>query len=165
MARVFAVVVFALWAGAASAACPGTQAKDKHQFFSARQLMAPKVTEVRAGGTVLLEYCESIPGVGNIPFDPSVSIHYGVDRKQMDLEFRTEGACDTVLLIRGPSGAWHFDDDNGPGRNARLRLGSPPAGRYEIWVGSNGGEACATRLTLQTFRGSVRLAAWEAGRI
>jgi hypothetical protein len=77
----------------------------------------------------------------------------------MDLEIRTEGDCDTVLLIRAPSGRWYFDDDNGPGRNARLRLGSAGEGRYEIWVGSNGGRACQTLLALQTFRGKARLAA------
>ncbi len=113
---------------------------------------------MRAGGTVLLASCETIPGSGNIPFDPSVSVFYTADRKRMDLELRTEGLCDTVLLVRTPSGRWFFDDDNGPERNARLRLSTPPEGRYEIWVGSQGGSACTSRLALQTFRANVKLA-------
>ncbi len=144
MLRGLVVLIATLWAGSAAAACPGLHNKDKHLFFTARQLQTPKVAEV--------------PGSGNIPFDPSVSVHYVVDRPRMDLEFRTEGACDATLLLRTPAGRWFFDDDNGPGRNARLRLGSPSEGRYEIWVGSQGGDACAARLALQTFRGVVRLA-------
>lgn len=158
MLRGLLFLVVTLWGAAASAACPGLHNKDKHLFFTARQLVTPKVAEVRAGGTVLLGQCPHVPGTGNIPFDPSVSVHYVVDRKRMDLEFRTDGPCDATLLLRTPSGRWFFDDDNGEGRNARLRLGSPPEGRYEIWVGSQGGAACRTRLTLQTFRGVVRLA-------
>ncbi len=160
------VLLLSLWGGAAAAACPDLHNPDKNLYLSARQLVTPKVAEVRAGGTVLLEYCEALPGSGNIPFDPSVAIYYTADRKRMDLEVRTEGDCDTVLLLRTPSGRWFFDDDNGPTRNALLRLSTPPEGRYEIWVGSQGGAACAARLALQTFRANVRLArvAAPAGR-
>lgn len=164
MLRGIVMLVLALWGGAAAASCPGLNSADKHLFLSARQLLAPKVAAVRAGGTVLLASCEAVPGSGNIPFDPSVSVFYTADRKRMDLEIRTEGDCDTVLLLRAPSGRWFFDDDNGPGRNARLRLGSPTEGRYEIWVGSQGGSACPTRLALQTFRGTVKYASAGVGR-
>lgn len=158
MLRGVLLIVALVWGGAAAAVCPGLQSPDKHLYLSARQLVTPKVADVRAGGTVLLASCEEIPGSGNIPFDPSVSVYYTADRKRMDLELRTEGGCDTVLLVRTPSGRWFFDDDNGPERNARLRLSTPPEGRYEIWVGSQGGEACRSRLALQTFRASVKLA-------
>ncbi len=163
MLRGFIVLVLAVWGGAAAASCPGPSSADKHLFFSARQLVTARVAEVRAGGTVLLASCEAVPGSGNIPFDPSVSIFYTADRKRMDLEVRTEGDCVTVILLRTPLGRWFFDDDNGPGRNARLRLGSPTEGRYEIWVGSQGGFACPARLALQTFRGTVKYASGGAG--
>ena len=158
MFRGLVFVAALVWGGAAAAVCPGLHSPDKHLYFSARQLMTPKVAEVRAGGTVLLASCEAIPGSGNIPFDPSVSVYYTADRKRMDLELRTEGECDTVLLVRTPSGRWFFDDDNGPARNARLRLSTPPEGRYEVWVGSQGGAACTSQLALQSFRANVRLA-------
>ena len=158
MLRGIVFIVALAWGGAAAAICPGLQSPDKHLFFSARQLVTPKAAEVRAGGTVMLASCETIPGSGNIPFDPSVSVFYTADRKRMDLELRTEGGCDTVLLVRTPAGRWFFDDDNGPERNARLRLSTPTEGRYEIWVGSQGGSACASRLALQTFRANVKFA-------
>jgi hypothetical protein len=158
MWRWIGVAVLVAWGGAA-AACPAFHAKDKHLFFSARELVQPRVAEVRAGGTVLLGQCPGLPGVGNIPFEPSVSIHFRADRRRMDLEFRTEGDCDTVLLVRTPSGRWFFDDDNGPGRNARIRIGAPAEGRYEVWVGSNAGVACSARLALQSFRSVVKYAA------
>lgn len=157
MFRFVFVAVFVLL-GSPALACPGLGFKDNELHMSARQLATPKVTPVRAGGTVLLGQCDALPGSGNIPFDPSVAIHYIADRKRMDLEFATAGDCDTVLLVRTPSGRWFFDDDNGPQRNASLRLSNPPEGRYEIWVGSEGGYACPSELRLQTFRSKVRLA-------
>ena len=164
MLRVVVVLVLALWGGAAAASCPGLNGADKHLFLSARQLVTPKVAQVRAGGAVLLASCTEVPGSGNIPFDPSVSVFYTADARRMDLELRTEGDCDTVLLLRTPSGRWFFDDDNGPGRNARLRLAGPAEGRYEIWVGSQGGFACPARLALQTFRGQVKYASGGSGQ-
>jgi hypothetical protein len=147
-----------LWGGAAAASCPGLGHRDDATYVTARQLMKTKVSDVRAGGTVPLEICEAVPGAGNVPFEPSVAVHYIVDRKRMDLEVRTAGDCDTVLLLRSPSGRWYFDDDNGDGANARLRLGLPAEGVYEIWVGSQEGRACAARLELQTVKGALRLA-------
>ncbi len=151
-------VLLTMFGGTAAAGCPGLGFKDDELHMSARQLVTPKVAEVRAGGTVLLGHCDALPGKGNISFDPTLSIYYIADRKRMDLEFATVGNCDTVLLVRTPSGRWFFDDDNGPQRNAKLRLSHPPEGRYEIWVGSEGGFACQTSLKLQTFRATVRLA-------
>lgn len=163
MVRAIVLLLGLMLAGGA-AACPGFGAKDKHLYFSARQLATPKVAEVRAGGTVPLALCEQVPGTGNVSFEPSVAIHYVADRRRTDLEFRTEGACDTILLVRTPSGRWFFDDDNGAARNARLRLSNPPEGRYEVWVGSAEGAACRTRLALQSFRSVTRYAtapAWQ----
>lgn len=157
MIRIVLSLLCVVWGGAALA-CPGLQPKDKHLFLSAAELAAPKVAKVRAGGTVLLGFCETLPGTGNIPFDPSVSIFYIADRARADLELRTVGACDTVLLIRSPTGKWFFDDDAGGNRNASLRIREPAEGRYEIWVGSQGGYACDTTLVLQAIRTRVRVA-------
>ncbi len=144
-------------AGAADA-CPGAPTAIDPLHVLADRLRTPLTAEVRAGGTVPLELCDGVPGTGNIPFDPSASILYVADRKRMDLEVRTEGACDTVILLRTPTGRWFFDDDNGGERNARIRIAAPREGRYEIWVGSQEGRACETKLSLQTFRSVVRLA-------
>lgn len=145
------------WPDSPAAACPGFQTKDKAIFLAASRLDRPRVSGVRAGGTVLLGACQSLPGTGNVPFEPTMAIHYVADRRNRDLEFRTEGDCDTVILVRTPSGRWFFDDDNGVRQNARLRLGSPPEGRFDIWVGSQAGRLCDTKLALQSLRARVRL--------
>lgn len=147
-------------------ACPGGPTASDPLHLLAEQLRTPVTAEVRAGGTVPLALCDGVPGTGNIPFDPSASIFYIADRERLDLELRTEGACDTVILLRSPTGRWFFDDDNGAARNARIRIAAPREGRYEIWVGSQEGRACASKLTLQTFRSAARLAeARGRGRI
>ena len=149
-----------LWlCSGAAMACPGMGFQKDELSFSARQLATPRVSTVRAGGTVLLGQCPDLPGVGNISFDPSASILYVPDRRKMDLEMRAEGECDPVLLVRAPSGRFFFDDDDGGDRNAHIRLAQPPAGRYSIWVGSRSGVACPARLTLQAVRGVTRYAA------
>ena len=150
-------LTLAIWGGGV-AACPGMGFLKDELSVTARQLMTPRVATVRAGGTVPLGECAELPGVGNIPFDPNVSLLYVPDRKRMDLELRAEGDCDPVLLVRGPSGRFFFDDDDGGARNARIRLAQPPAARYPIGVGSQGRAACPPRLTLQTFRGVTRYA-------
>lgn len=160
-----ALLCLFVWAGEADA-CPGGPTAADPLHLLAGRLRAPMSAEVRAGGTVPLALCDNLPGTGNIPFDPSVSILYVADKKRMDLEVRTEGTCDTVILLRTPSGRWFFDDDNGGAPNARIRIAAPREGRYEIWVGSAEGRACPTTLTLQTFRSVVRLAAERpTGRI
>jgi hypothetical protein len=151
MIRSFLSLTFLLWGGMV-AACPGLQNKGKHLYVSARQLASPVAAAVRAGGTVILDGCETLPGTGQVPFDPSISVFYVTDRGEADLVFRTEGDCDTVLLVRTPSDRWAFDDDNGGAKNARLRVSNPRQGRYEVWVGTAGSFSCDTNLTLQTVR-------------
>ena len=43
---------------------------------------------------------------------------------------------DATLVVHTPDGRWLCDDDSGHGNDAMLLLNSPPAGRYDIWVGS-----------------------------
>lgn len=145
------------WAGDA-VACPGLGFLGDEITLTARQLATPRSAAVRAGGTVPLGQCRDLPGVGNLPFDPSVSILYLPDAKPRDLDLRAEGGCDPVLLARGPSGRFFFDDDDDDGgaQAARIRLARPPAGRYTIWVGSRAGVACPARLTLRTLPAARR---------
>src|SRR6218665_434209 len=109
-------VLLWLWAGAAWA-CPGMGFQRDEITLSARQLTTPRVATVRAGGTVLLGQCPDLPGGGNIPFDPSASILFAPDSRRLDLQVLAQGDCDPVLLVRGPSGRFWFDDDDGGDRN------------------------------------------------
>jgi hypothetical protein len=156
MLRGIAFVVALAWAGAASAACPGFHDKSDPIHVTDRELGRALAAEVRAGGTVLLGQCPNLPGTGNIPFEPTATIFYVADRRGRALEFAASGPCDPVLLVRSPTGKWFFDDDNGGERNARLRIFGPAQGRYQIWVGSNGGSACAATLTLRSVRGDAK---------
>ncbi len=45
---------------------------------------------------------------------------------------------DTTLVINGPDGTWHCNDDGGPGLNPRLRFQPSQSGVYDIYVGSYG---------------------------
>ena len=45
---------------------------------------------------------------------------------------------DVTLIVRGPDGTWHCDDDGGEGLNAALTLADPFSGDYAIWVGTYG---------------------------
>lgn len=46
---------------------------------------------------------------------------------------------DTTLVVNGPDGRWHCDDDSGEGLNPSLRFDNPQGGQYDIWVGVYGG--------------------------
>ena len=55
-----------LWlCSGAAMACPGMGFQKDELSFSARQLATPRVSTVRAGGTVLLGQCPDLPGVGD----------------------------------------------------------------------------------------------------
>jgi len=137
----------------AVAACPGFYNKDGGTTLSARQLATARKAAVHAGGSVVLDACEILPGAGHIPFEPTAAIHYGTVRgggNARDLEFRAKGTCDTVLLIRTPSDRWIFEGGE-PG-GAKVRLRNPEAGRYEVWVGAYDPFGCDADLELQAFR-------------
>lgn len=45
---------------------------------------------------------------------------------------------DTTLVINGPNGNWHCDDDGAGYPNPRVRFDNPVSGQYDIWVGTYG---------------------------
>lgn len=52
------------------------------------------------------------------------------------LRFYMEGNGDTGLVINGPSGRWHCDDDSHTGTNPMVDITNAEAGQYDIWVSS-----------------------------
>jgi hypothetical protein len=47
--------------------------------------------------------------------------------------------ADTTLVVNGPDGRWHCDDDGGTnGNNPMVRFNAPQSGRYESWIGTYG---------------------------
>ncbi|WP_338243393.1 hypothetical protein [Aurantiacibacter hainanensis] len=48
---------------------------------------------------------------------------------------------DTTLVVNGPNGSWHCDDDSGEkSLNPMVRIDKPMSGQYDIWVGTYGSD-------------------------
>jgi hypothetical protein len=150
LAACAALAVFAGLAAAPAAACPADGARTAAMPLSTRQLATPRAAAVRAGGTVVLEACADTPGRGHIPFEPTTVIHYTTDLDGRALEFRTEGACTPVILVRTARGGWAFGQ--GADGTARVVLGNPRAGRYAVWVGTTDAFGCDARLVVRAAR-------------
>jgi hypothetical protein len=92
----------------------------------------PHRLELVPGGTVnaatVSDRC-----IGLIGSRSDYQIHY--TGGSMPLTFRVTGKIDTSLVINGPNGRWHCDDDSGGNLDPRLTFKAPESGRYDIWVG------------------------------
>jgi len=156
MRSIFVAVVAAaaLWLGLAAAAqaCPVITTGVQSYSASASELARPAGINLVAGGNYNLGNCYNAPGHGYVISQPDISLYYNRDVSGRALEIRTAGNCDTVLLVNTGAANWYFDDDDGNGLNARIRLSSPSAGRYDIWVGTYGASTCNTQLVFETFR-------------
>lgn len=132
-------------------ACPDPEiAPVARHEATGRDLWRPARFEVIAGGGHALFGCDLI-GWGHVRSAPDFLFELTRMRRFRRLHLRSNAACDTVLLVRSPSGRWFFDDDSGVGQTASLSLSDPEDGDYAVWVGSFQPEGCAARLTLETF--------------
>lgn len=66
---------------------------------------------------------------------PDVSVNYSAGNV-FPLVIRALASFDTTLVINGPDGSWHCDDDSGQGVQAQLVFERPASGRYDVWFGS-----------------------------
>ncbi|MCO4320907.1 hypothetical protein [Aliidiomarina quisquiliarum] len=67
---------------------------------------------------------------------PDITLIYG-GGSFLDLHVYVNATEDTTLVISGPDGRWHCDDD-AMGLNPMLIFEQPDAGQYDIWVGVYG---------------------------
>ena len=75
---------------------------------------------------------------GFISNAPDVRLNF-VAGSSLPLIISVNSRADTTLVINGPDGRWHCDDDSGRlGMNPSLRFDNVQSGRYEIWVGTYG---------------------------
>ena len=145
--------VIALSAAAGAQTCPNPNANGQALSYSAQQLVTAQRHSVTAGGTVDLSACSRVQGAGFVARRPDFTLNLTQNQPRFDLEFRVEGTCDTVLLVRGPNGIYEYNDDSN-GVNPRLRLGRAEVGDYDIWVGTYGSSLCQATLITQSFGGS-----------
>lgn len=104
----------------------------------------PYRVNVQAGGSV---DGARLPGActGMISQAPDFELTYQAG--SLPLVFRTVSSEDTTLIINGPDGRWHCDDDSYGDGDAMVRFNRPQSGTYDVWVGTFGGGT--TSATLQ----------------
>ena len=73
--------------------------------------------------------------VGYAMARPDYIVRYTEPAEAMRFSVRANGG-DTTLVVHTPDGRWLCDDDSGRGNNPMIDLPAPPAGSYDIWVGS-----------------------------
>ncbi len=100
----------------------------------------PVVVDVTAGGRVdanvatadgvtATGYC-----TGYVSREPTVELTY--EAGALPLYLAARGEEDLTLVVNGPDGAWHCDDDSGGDLNPELMFDSPQSGVYDIYVGT-----------------------------
>lgn len=88
------------------------------------------------------DYCS-----GYITAEPTLELDYD---GRSDLHIYTAGTTDTVLVINGPDGVWHCNDD-ADGTDAGISFPPGSSGVYDIYVGTYGGGNEATTLRISEF--------------
>lgn len=97
----------------------------------------PRVVNVRSGGNIDASRISSACR-GFISNAPDVRLNF-VAGSRLPLIISVGSRTDTTLIVNGPDGRWHCDDDGGRfGMNPSLRFDNVQSGRYEIWVGTYG---------------------------
>lgn len=117
----------------------------------------PRTIPVQAGGDLDGSRNTSDMCWGYVSEAPDVWLDYDAGNA-FDLYLSMESEADTTLIVQGPDGAWHCDDDTAEDLNPGIRLQNPLAGRYAIWAGtfSSEGLADATLFVSELgFRGTI----------
>ena len=100
----------------------------------------PLTVNLTAGGT--LDASELGDGcTGLIAIAPDFRVDYRSDG--VALTVSADSVFDTVLVVHGPDGRWHCDDDGAGGNDPQIVFDDPAEGEYAIWVGAKDGDARA----------------------
>lgn len=98
----------------------------------------PYSVALDAGGSTDVRYLGG-SCVGYAATAPDYRINYGQGSSTL-LRFYFISDADTTLIINDTNGAWHCADDTFGTLNPTLDFASPPAGEYDIWVGTIQGD-------------------------
>ncbi len=120
--------------------CPEPQ-RPHSSVFNLRESFRPDPSrhDVTAGGDVDLAACFGGTAKGWVTRQPDFVVMYRTLKDGPSAEtltFRTDSVADTILLINDPNGQWHFNDDGGGGKNAKISFPRAAKGRYDVWIGT-----------------------------
>lgn len=93
-----------------------------------------QITNIVSGGSLNAANMGLGNGCGGfLTRQPDVIVNY--TNSQDFLRFYFQGQGDTTLVINDASGNWRCNDDTG-GLNPQVDIRRPPAGQYDVWIGS-----------------------------
>ncbi len=119
--------------GGSGALNPGASPNYGIQNVTGGFLPDPITVSATSGGSVNVSYLGGAC-VGYASSNPDYAIVY--NSPWPSLKFFFVGGGDTTLVIRAPNGTWYCNDDGYGGLNPQVLVSGPPAGRYDIWIGS-----------------------------
>lgn len=137
--------------GLATAQNSGLKATFGEISLGAGFMPDPYRVSITAGGSIDAFEDTPLPTacVGEIADAPDFEVTYSSG--SLPLVFRTRSSTDTTLIINGPDGSWHCDDDSWGDGDAEVRFNKPSSGTYDIWIGTfRGGTADATLIITET---------------
>jgi hypothetical protein len=95
----------------------------------------PAAYGVTSGGSLDASSMGLAPNCrGYVTSQPDVIVRYASPASWVRFYVRAPG--DTTLVINDGAGRWWCSDDEGGSLNPMIDISRPPAGQYDIWVGS-----------------------------
>ena len=88
--------------------------------------------------------------VGMMSRAPDFRLTY--EAGSLPLTVGAASGSDATLIINGPDGRWHCDDDSGGGTDPEITFHRPPSGVYDIWVGAYDGDGGDAELFITELR-------------
>ena len=137
-------------ATAAAANCPDYGQNGGSYSFSSQDVYTAKRFAAVAGGGVNLGNCGEAPGVGHVSEAPDFTLDYS-RTGNYNIRLRSQGTCDTVLLVNDANGNWYWDDESGDGPDTQIVLQNPASGYIDVWIGSYNGDVCDASLDIESF--------------
>lgn len=113
---------------------------------------APRTIDLVAGGGDLADGMLGPDCIGYIDATrPDVMFDYAGGEAGLALSATSEG--DTALIVHGPDGSWHCNDDRDMDTlDPEVRFPAPAAGTYRIWVANLDPEQVEAELSIEEVR-------------
>lgn len=145
MRRATAIGLAALALGSATCGAAAAQDWRLEPNFGSVTLVSgftpdPYYRPLQSGGDIDAARVSNGACQGFITEAPDFRVNFTAGDQGLDLTFSVNARADTTLVINGPDGQWHCDDDSGNGGlNPSYTFSRPPSGQYDVWVGTYGG--------------------------